>query len=94
MSQDDICENALRLLNIEFPKLLMGYSVVEIATKIDHRYDVYDKHGHVLIESPVVLYSCTIKNNETCSVSHVNGELAKRIYDKYIDCINLVKMEG
>ena len=92
MSEKDICENASELLNLELSKLLSGeYSVNQIATELDRRYDVYDKYGHILIESPIVLYSCIIKNNETSDISHVDGELAKRIYDKYIDCINLVK---
>lgn len=92
MSEKDICEKASKLLNLELSKLLSGeYSVKQIATELDRRYDVYDKYGRILIESPIVLYSCTIKNNETGDVSHVDGEIAKRIYDKYIDCMNLVK---
>lgn len=92
MNEKDICEKASELLNLELSKLLNGeYFVKQIATELDRRYNVYDKYGHILIESPVVLYSCIIKNNETGDISHVDGELAKRIYDKYIDCINLVK---
>lgn len=92
MSEKDICEKASELLNLKLSKLLSGeYSVKQIATELDRRYNVYDKYGHILIESPIVLYSCTIKNNKTGDVSHVDGELAKRIYDKYIDYINLVK---
>lgn len=92
MSEKDICEKASELLNLELSKLLSGkYFVKQIATELDRRYNVYDKYGHILIESPIVLYSCTIKNNKTGDVSQVDGELAKRIYDKYIDCINLVK---
>ena len=92
MSEMDICENASKLLNLELSKLLSGeYSVKQIATELDRSYNVYDKYGRILIESPIVLYSCIIKNNKTGDVSHVDGELAKRIYDKYIDCINFVK---
>lgn len=92
MSEKDICEKASELLNLELSKLLSGeYSVKQIATELDRRYNVYDKYGRILIESPIVLYSCIIKNNKTGDVSHVDGELAKRIYDKYIDCINFVK---
>lgn len=92
MSEKDICEKASELLNLYLLKLLGGeYFVKQIETELDRRYNVYDKYGHILIESPIVLYSCTIKNNKTGDVSHVDGELAKRIYDKYIDCMNLVK---
>ena len=92
MSEKDICEKASELLNLELSKLLSGeYFVKQIATELDCRYNIYDKYGHILIESPIVLYSCTIKNNKTGDVSHVDGELAKRIYDKYINCMNLVK---
>lgn len=95
MSEMDICEKASELLNLYLSKLLGGeYFVKQIETELDRRYNVYDKYGHILIESPIVLYSCIIKNNKTGDVSHVDGELAKRIYDKYIDCINLVKEGG
>ena len=92
MNEKDICEKASELLNLELSKLLSGkYFVKQSATELDRLYNIYDKYVHILIESPIVLDSCTIKNNETGDVSHVDGELAKRIYDKYIDCINLVK---
>ena len=92
MNEKDICEKPSELLNLELSKLLSGkYFVKRIATELDRRYNIYDKYGHILIESPIVLYSCTIKNNKTGDVSHVDGELAKRIYDKYSDCMNLIE---
>lgn len=55
MSEKDICEKASELLNLELSKLLSGeYFVKQIATELDRRYNVYDKYGRILIESPIV----------------------------------------
>lgn len=91
LSDEELCKRAYRLLNLELSNMIgKEYSAEDI--QIDKDYmTCYRKCIPVLTKEGPATYSCKIYNKKTDKWSCVEGELAERIYRKWISLIELLK---
>ena len=91
LSDEELCKCAYRLLNLELSNMIgKEYSAENI--QVDKDCVTYYRKGvPVLTKKGSATYSCKIYNKKTGRWSCVEGELAERIYRKWISWIRWLK---
>lgn len=91
LSDEELCKRAYRLLNIKLSNMIgKEYSAENI--QIDKDYMTYYRKGvpGFTKEGPAT-YLCKIYNKKTGEWSCVEGELAERIYRKWVSWIEWLR---